>query len=77
QTPENGRRGVAFVEQLVEMVGEVPLCWKARASFRQMAGDLEGALADLERELALTPEGDWWHGQLRKDLERMCGSGEP
>jgi hypothetical protein len=51
KTAENGRRGIAFVEQLVEMVGDVVGWREVRAAFREMAGDFEGALADSEFEL--------------------------
>jgi len=64
KTEENGRRGAAFVEQLIEMVGDVVGCYEVRAAFREMAGDLRGALADLEHELERRYPG----GRGPKDL---------
>jgi hypothetical protein len=64
RSPETGRKGVLYVDRLIEMVGVCPGCFKVRASFHQQAEDHDAAVADLERELAQTKPGGWDHEYL-------------
>lgn len=64
RSPETGRKGVLFVDRLIEMVGVCPGCFKVRASFHQQAEDHAAAVADLERELAQTESSGWNHEYL-------------
>jgi hypothetical protein len=53
RTPENGRRGLAFLERSLALIGPPePFCAAhQRASFHGLIGDAEGELAALERGL--------------------------
>ncbi len=53
RTPENGRRGLAFLERSLALIGPPePFCAAhQRASFHGLIGDLEGELAAFERGL--------------------------
>lgn len=55
QTVENGLLGLKYLEVLVEIVGECPGWRRLRANFRQMSGDIAGAIADLEVYLETLP----------------------
>lgn len=70
RSPEAGRKGVLFVDRLIEMVGVCPGCFKVRASFHEQAGDHAAAVQDLERELAQTERETWNHEFLTGLLAR-------
>jgi hypothetical protein len=49
------RQGVAFLGALAEMTGAPLHCFAQRAGFRIMAGDIDGAIEDFQRELDRLP----------------------
>lgn len=57
RSPELADKGLAFVDQIVEMVGEVVGCHYLRATFHEQRGDLDAAERELLRELERLPEG--------------------
>jgi len=73
-----GRRGMAVMDCLIEMIGPHPRCWEMRADFAQMAGDAVAELADLERELEATPPDAFWYPQVAtraSELKRALSTG--
>jgi hypothetical protein len=50
------RRGVEFMNALGAMVGEPPHFFAQRAECRVRAGDIDGAIADFQREVDRLPE---------------------
>ncbi len=76
RSPENGRRGVAFVDGLVELAGRAPGWSQARASFHELAGDPAAALADLEAEVAeAAARGAEAPEHVRERLARLRAKG--
>jgi hypothetical protein len=57
RSPALAEKGLAFVDQLVEMVGETIGCHYLRAAFHEQHGDLDAAERELLRELERLPEG--------------------
>lgn len=57
RSPELTGKGLAYVDQLVEMVGEAVGCHYLRATFHEQGGDLAAAERELLRELERLPEG--------------------
>ncbi len=76
RTPEVGRRGAAFADTLMEIAGEAPGCFELRGAFRELAGDLDGAVEDLERERACTPQDSRYRGHLLEQINRLRHKGE-
>jgi hypothetical protein len=73
-----GRRGMAVMDCLIEMIGPYPRCWELRADFGHMAGDAVAELADLERELEATPPDAFWYPQIAaraSELKRTLSTG--
>lgn len=66
-----GQKGVAFVERLIAMVGEIPAMYSLRASFHEQAGDLAAAESDLTRELERTPPDDYRRPSYEQSLARL------
>ncbi len=50
------RRGVEFMNALGAMTGEPPHFFGQRAEFRVRVGDIDGAIADFQREVNRIPE---------------------
>lgn len=71
RSPAIAAQGVTFVDRLVAMVGEAPGCFRVRASFHELAGDLEAAVRDTQAELDRTPTSDWRHQGYQEQLERL------
>jgi hypothetical protein len=75
QSPAQGRRGVAFIDRLLAMVGHEPRAYGIRASFHELTGDRSAALADLRVELAGTPADAWWRSETEKRIRKLEGGG--
>ena len=71
RSPEVGRKGVLFVDRLIDMVGDTEGALKVRASFHEQAGDLASALRDHEHELARAKPGTFDHELLTSQVERL------
>jgi hypothetical protein len=69
-TPERGRQGVAYLDRLLAMVPE-PRGYETRASFHELAGDLDAAIDDLWRSLAETPDDAWWRPELVERIAKL------
>lgn len=48
ETEENGLLGLRYLSVLIEITGEVPRWRRLRATFREMSGDIKGALEDTQ-----------------------------
>jgi hypothetical protein len=55
RSPETAEKGLAFVDDVVAMVGEAMGCHYLRSAFHEQAGDLEAAEREMVRELELCP----------------------
>ena len=66
QTKENGLLGLKYLETLISIVGEVPNWRHLRGTFREMSGDIQGALEDIQYTLdTLSPEEHFQVAGLR------------
>ena len=75
QAPETARKGVRFVDRLIELAGEVPGAYEVRATFQEAAGDRGAAIRDLERDLELSPADDWRREKVLGKLARLRHEG--
>lgn len=71
RSPERGGDGLAFVDQLIEMVGEAVGCHYLGAAFHEQAGDLDAAERELLRELERLPEGHSNRSTYEQSLARV------
>ena len=72
QTKENGRLGLIYLNTLIAIVGEVPRWRSLRATFREMSGDIQGALGDVQHTLdTLPPEYNFQKEGLLQKIERL------
>lgn len=68
QTPDTGLVGAWLFDIIEDMVGPTRNLRSQRGTFRAMAGDLDGAIADLTFELSHTPLDDSHRASLEKQL---------
>lgn len=71
RSPERAGNGLAFVDQLVEMVGEAVGCHYLRACFHEQGGDLVAAERELLRELERLPDGHSNRSIYEQSLARV------
>jgi hypothetical protein len=71
RSPELAGKGLAFADQLVEMVGETIGCHYLRATFHEQGGDLDAAERELARELELLPDGHSNRESYEQQLARV------
>jgi hypothetical protein len=71
RSPELAGKGLAFVDQLVAMVGDVVGCHYLRSTFHEQAGDLHAAERELMIELERLPEGQWNRSTYEDMLARV------
>lgn len=71
RSPELAGKGLAFVDQLVEMVGETTGCHYLRATFHEQGGDLGAAERELVRELELLPDAHSSRSSYEQQLARV------
>ncbi len=68
---ETALKGVAFANQLLEMVGECVGVYYLRATFQKQAGDFAAAGRDMEKEIERLPAEDWHRSHFQEQLDRL------
>jgi hypothetical protein len=71
RSPALAGKGLAFADQLIEMVGDVVGCHYLRSAFYQQAGDLQAAERELMIELERLPEGHSSRSSYEDSLARV------
>lgn len=71
RSPEIAPKGLAFVDDLVAMVGETTGCHYLRSAFHEQAGDLVAAERELVRELELLPPDSTSRDSYEQSLARV------
>jgi hypothetical protein len=71
RSPERAGKGLAYVDQLVEMVGDVIGCHYLRAAFHEQGGDLHAAERELMLELECLPQGHSNRSSYEQSLARV------
>jgi hypothetical protein len=71
RSPARAEKGLAYADQLVDMVGETLGCHYLRATFHEQRGDLDASERELLRELERLPEGHSNRTIYEQNLERV------
>jgi hypothetical protein len=71
RSPETAAKGLAFVDDLIAIVGEATGCHYLRAAFHEQAGDLASAERELVRELELLPLDSSSRSSYEQSLARV------
>jgi hypothetical protein len=71
RSPELASKGLAFVDQVVEMVGDATGCHYLRAAFHEQQGDLHAAERELLLELERLPEGHSNRSSYEQSVARV------